>query len=112
MNDIAFDKSAGREKRWQNRLRLELTGTAVFDPEGRAAEGEVLSKNINGYGAYFLTRTRPEVDDLVAVDLHADSSQPKFSLKAIGRILRVDQLSKNAFGFAVTFDAVTHFSHH
>jgi hypothetical protein len=56
MNDIAFDKSAGREKRWQNRLRLELTGTAVFDPEGRAAEGEVLSKNINGYGAYFLTQ--------------------------------------------------------
>jgi hypothetical protein len=106
MNNIAIDKSAGREKRWQNRLGLELTGTAVFDPEGRAAEGKLLSKNINGYGAYLLTHTRPEIDDLVAVDLHADPSQPKFSLKAIGRILRVDQLSKTAFGFAVTFDVI------
>ena len=115
MNTAGIDPCAVREgsavsdKRSKERFNLELTGTAVFDPAGRAVEGKVLSENINGYGAYLWTHTRPQIGDVVAVDLHdpADPSQPELSLGAVGRILRVDQISKNAFGFAVQFDVIS-----
>ena len=115
MNNVGIDPCAVRggsavsDKRSKERFNLELTRTAVFDPAGRAVEGKVLSKNINGYGAYLLTHTRPQIGDAVAVDLHdpADPSQPKLSLGAVVRILRVDQTSKNVFGFAVQFDVIS-----
>ncbi len=115
MNNVGIDPCAVREgsavsdKRSKERFNLELTGTAVFDPAGRAVEGKVLSENINGYGAYLWTHTSPQIGDAVAVDLHdpADPSQPELSFGAVGRILRVDQISKSAFGFAVQFDVIS-----
>ena len=106
---LVQETSAAFEKRSQDRLNLQLIGTAVFDPIGRAVEAKVLSDNVNGYGGYFLTHTRPKIGERVELDLHdpAHPSQPEFSLGAVGEILRVEQLSKAAFGFAVTFDIVT-----
>jgi hypothetical protein len=116
MKNVGIDQhrapegSAAFEKRSQDRLSLQLIGTVVFDPIGRAVEAKVLSNDINGYGGYFLTHTRPKMGERVELDLHdpAHPSQPELSLGAVGEILRVDRLSKDAFGFAVTFDIVTH----
>ncbi len=106
---LVQETSAAFEKRSQDRLNLQLIGTAVFDPIGRAVEAKVLSDNVNGYGGYFLTHTRPKIGERVELDLHdpAHPSQPELSLGAVGEILRVEQLSKDLFGFAVTFDIVT-----
>jgi hypothetical protein len=117
MNNMGIDQydvpegSTVVERRSHDRFDLELKGTAVFDSRGRPVEGKVLSKNINGYGAYLLTHTRPQISDVVAVDLRdpADPRQPELFLGAVGKILRVDPLSKNAFGFAVTFDVIRPF---
>jgi hypothetical protein len=115
MNNVGIDPCAVREgstvveRRSHDRFDLELKGTAVFDSHGRPVEGKVLSKNINGYGAYLLTHTRPQISDVVAVDLcdPADPRQPELSLGAVGTILRVDKLSERGYGFAVKFDAIT-----
>ncbi len=97
------------EKRVLRRFDVGLRGTAILDDGGRSVAGRVLSGNVSGSGAYVQTTISPRVGDCLIVDLHGPtkSRQLQISVRAVGRILRVEQLSEEAFGLAVKFEEIT-----
>jgi hypothetical protein len=100
------------EQRSAKRFDIELEGMAFSRTGGRTVVRKVLSRNITGWGTYLLTDKCPRVGDRIEVYLSQPSEikLPKISFGAVGRILRVDQLSEKEWGFAVKFEDVIDFS--
>lgn len=96
------------KRRSAKRFDVELTGMVFSKTGERIVVQKVLSRNISGWGAYLLTAKCPRIGDRIEVYLSQPSEikLPKISFGAVGRILRVEQLSEKEWGFAVKFEEV------
>jgi hypothetical protein len=105
----ALEGSTLLEQRALRRFDVGLRGTAVHDDGGRSVAGKVVGGNVSGSGAYVLTTISPRVGGCLIVDLHGptESRQLQISFRAVGRILRVEQLPEETFGLAVKFEEIT-----
>lgn len=99
------------DKREATRLRIPLEGTAtLYSRESNLPipknQLEVTAKDITRFGGYFLTTNCPEVGDKVKFLLRGsfDSKDSKIVFEATGTMVRVDEPSQGAHGFAVQFE--------
>lgn len=99
------------DQREVTRLRIPLEGTAtLYSGESNLSEPriqlDVTAKDINASGGYFLTTNCPVVGDKVELHLQGsfNSKDSKMVFEAIGTVVRIDEPSPRAHGFAVQFD--------
>ncbi|MDA2935534.1 PilZ domain-containing protein [Acidobacteria bacterium AH-259-D05] len=92
------------EQRASERIDVHFTATITFKTEGKEWQSEVKTKDFSAGGVYMLAETCPGVGEHIRIRLHLKESQAVF--ETAGTVLRVDQLSEQACGFAVQFDQI------
>ncbi len=94
-----------KERRATTRVEVPLVGTITV--EG-GEPIKVYAKDIGQEGAYLWGITAPGIGDKVRIDLHSSSElhQFKFSLEAVGIVMRVDPPEEGKYGFAVNFEQI------
>ena len=87
------------------RIEVPLVGTITVEGEEPI---RVYAKNISQEGAYLWGTTSPRIEDKVTIDLKSSSElhQFKFSLEAVGTVMRVDQPEEGKYGFAINFEEI------
>lgn len=93
------------ERRKAPRIDLQLSGTMRLKLGEQEVEKNVLTKNMNAYGAYLLTELGPPVGAQVWLHLQwsprAESSETEKEI--LGTVLRTERLSDQQYGFAYGF---------
>ena len=95
------------ERRVVERFSMPLKGKAVFEVGSAQDESEIMTRNINAYGAYFESSLQPSVSGSVKIFLPIEQAEGPFEVSAT--VVRVDQLAENLFGIAIEFDEIPDF---
>ena len=94
-------------KRVAPRLELEFQGSATAEVEGKKLQMQVITKDLNAYGAYLFTDAQPEGGKVkIRLEWTSENEHSEVLFGATGTILRVDQLPDDRYGFAVEFDNI------
>ena len=91
------------DRRKFKRLRLPFRGIATFSSHGQQ---EVEAQNISVASAYLLVDTSLNIGEEVKLFMQwpPENNQPGVILNADGTVLRVEPLSKKAWGCVVKFE--------
>ncbi len=105
---ILFSNLPEIERRAVTRLGLPLTGTVTLEIQGKEVEKTIKTKDISAAGGYFMSDTSPVVGDRVKLSLQwpPDGKAPELNIHATGKVLRIDALPDQKWGFAVLFDVL------
>ncbi|MCZ6484626.1 MAG: PilZ domain-containing protein [Acidobacteria bacterium] len=91
------------DRREFKRLRLPFRGTATFSDHGQK---KVEARNISVASAYLIADTKLSIGEAVKLFMRwpPEDNLPGVILKANGTVLRVEKLSKKAWGCVVKFE--------
>ncbi len=91
------------DRREFKRLRLPFKGMATFSSHGQK---EVEAQNISVGSAYLIADTCLSIGEEVTLIMRwpPEKDQPGVILNADGTVLRVEQISKKAWGCVVKFE--------
>ena len=96
-----------REQRRSERLKLEVEGFFIFrDQNGEGIGSKALVKDISQHGVYLISDVRPALGGQVELLLKwpQEGSTKERLLELYGKVVRLENLSTETYGFAVDFD--------
>ncbi len=105
-HSILFSSLPEIERRAVTRLGIPLTGAVTLEIQGKEVERSVRTKDISVAGGYFISDTSPATGGRVKLSLQwpPDWKAPELNIHATGKVLRIDALPDQKWGFAVLFD--------
>jgi hypothetical protein len=95
-------------RRRLKRFEIKLKGTATLSSSDGTVEKEISTRTLSASGGYFVTDHAPCLGENVRIRLQWPSpvEEPDTTFEVTGPVNRIEQISEEAWGFAVEFEEI------